>query len=117
MQMMPAFRVRSRERDYVGDLRRLHKVHQAIQCAIADIDAEVVGLRRRIRQSADGAAFLFGPELESATRGSAEAEIRLRHEEVAIVGAERRLRDLERQLQGLREAERHLLSVGPDRAS
>lgn len=88
-------RFRSGDRDGATDSARLAAVRAAIAEAIASIDAEAAGVRRRLDEATTRAAHLSGnDDLAEGTR-EADDERLLSEAERQLMNAARRLTDLQ----------------------
>ncbi|MFT3952979.1 MAG: hypothetical protein QM722_00615 [Piscinibacter sp.] len=87
-------RFRSGDRDEATDRARLALVRAAIDEAIASIDLEAAGVRRRLEEATARAAHLSGnDDLAGDTREAADERL-LSEAERQLMGAARRLHDL-----------------------
>jgi hypothetical protein len=77
-------------------------VRKSVETAIADAEAELAGLQRRMKSDADNAGFLFGSAIESQTQGDPVSDSELRRSEQRITRGEQRAWELRRHIQHLR---------------
>ena len=94
-------RFRSRARDSDTDARRLDAVRKSIEAAIADAEAELAGIERRMKSDADDAGFLFGSGMESQTQGDPVSDAALHQSEERITRGEQRVKELRAHIQHL----------------
>ena len=99
---MGLFRVRSKDRDAASDQRRVDAICSAVEAALADAEAELAGLLRRLKDDSDSAAFLFGDDLDSQSAGDALLSRKLQQKEQSIMRSEERRAELIRHIESLR---------------
>jgi hypothetical protein len=92
-------RFRSGDRDHATDRQRLEGVRTAIHAAIASIDQEAAGLKRRLDEASDRAASIAGTDDDGYLQRDAAEEKLLSEAERQMMGASRRLDDLRMQRQ------------------
>jgi hypothetical protein len=96
-------RFRSKERDVYSDTKRLVPIIDALRAAIRQAETEFAGLRARLQETGDRAAFLLGDGVESDTTGDTSSEAALKEAEGFLVRGEMRSRYLAKQISTLNE--------------
>lgn len=94
---------RSKARDLQTDSERLAAIRKVVEAQIAEAEAELAGLKRRLEADVEAAAFLYGPELASQTLNDPISNAQLLKTEQSIGRGEQRVRELERHLEQLRD--------------
>lgn len=107
MAWMP-LRFRSLQRDFATDTERFTRIREVIHAALGEADRELRGLTARIEKAREGAAFLYGNEVDSQTSGNAGQENSLLSMESTLTQGQARASHLEAQLRELTTIENAL---------
>jgi hypothetical protein len=97
------FRFRSPERNRENDTRRLALVQKAVRSALADAEAEAIGLRARILKARRSSIFLL--EQIDGREPRPARDVELRSLEASLLTAESRLGELKDHIAVLRKIE------------
>ena len=96
-------RFRSKERDVYSDTTRVMPIIDAVRAAIREAEKEFAGLRARLQEIGDRAAFLLGDGVQSDTTGDPSSEAALKETESFLMRGEMRSRYLAKQISTLKE--------------
>lgn len=96
-----AFQFRSRERDAKTDRERIHSLGQAINAAVESVQREKDALHARVDEARDLAALAAGTDVDEYLYRDPKDLTRVRDHERQMVQGDRRLKELQRQLEGL----------------
>ncbi len=94
---------RAKRRDIATDIARLKPILDTVQAAAREADSELSGLRVRLQESGDRAAFLIGDGMESEADTDPRQKSALRELEGFLARGAIRRRYLERQVATFRE--------------
>jgi hypothetical protein len=94
---------RSKRRDIATDVARLTPILDTVQVAVREAESELGGLRLRLEESGDRAAFLFGDGMESEADADPRDKAALKELEGFLARGGIRRRYLERQVATFRE--------------
>lgn len=98
---MPAFRVRSAQRDRQTDRERINSVVNAIDAAIASAEKERSSLALRVDQARDLAAFAAGNESDEYLSREPEDTKRIVGYEQQLMAGYKRIEELDAHIAGL----------------
>jgi hypothetical protein len=101
LDMARAFKVRSAERDAQTDSERLGSISAAVEAAVASIRKERDALRARVDAARDQAAFATGTDYDEYLTRDARDAAMIKEYEQQMASGEKRIQELERQLDGL----------------
>jgi hypothetical protein len=102
---------RSKERDVYSDTKRVMPIIDAVRAAVRQAVTEFAGLRARLQETGDRAAFLLGDGVESDTAGDPSSEAALKEAESFLMRGEMRSRYLAKQISTLNEIGELLAAV------
>jgi hypothetical protein len=97
------FQVRSPERDAKTDRERIHSLGRAINIAIDSIRSEKEALQKRVDEARDRAGLAAGTDVDEYVYRDPKDLTRVRDYERQMAQGNRRLTELQRQLDGLRK--------------
>jgi hypothetical protein len=95
------FWVRSSKRDESADASRLGSIERSILNAIADVEKEQRGFKKRIEEARGRAAILMGNETFGELDRDKQSEQLLQASEQALIAASNRMRQLAAHLEHL----------------
>ena len=98
---MPAFQVRSSQRDNQTDRERVSSVVKAIEAAIASAEKERSALSLRVRNAQDLAAFAAGNDSDEYLGREPEDTRRLAGYEQQLIAGHKRVAELDIHIAGL----------------
>ena len=99
--MARTFKVRSSDRDAQTDRDRFGSLARSINTTVEAVRAERDALRLRVDEARDRAALAAGTGVDEYLSRDAEDAAQLRAYEQQMVAGDRRIGELERQLEGL----------------
>lgn len=99
--MLRGFRVRSPERDAKTDRERIHSLSRAINTALDNIRSEKDALQARVDNARDLAALAAGTDVDEYLYREPKDLTRVRDYERQMDQGNRRLKELQDQLEGL----------------
>jgi hypothetical protein len=101
LSVFRAFQVRSPERDAKTDRERIHSLGRAINTSIDSIQREKAALQARVNEARDLAALAAGTDVDEYLYRDPKDLTRVRDYEQQMARGDRRLNELQRQLEGL----------------
>lgn len=111
---MPAFQVRSSQRDRQTDRERVGSVARAIDAAIVSAEKERAALALRVKNAQDLAAFAAGNDSDEYLGREPEDTKRLVGYEQQLIAGHKRIAELDSHIAGLNAVRAACLSQFPD---
>ena len=99
--MFRSFQVRSPERDAKTDRERIQSLGRAIDAALDGVRSEKDALKTRVSEARDSAALAAGTDVDEYLYRDPKDLTRVRDYERQLALGNRRLEELQRQLEGL----------------
>ena len=114
---MPAFQVRSSQRDKQTDRERVSSIVKAVDAAIASAEKERSALALRVKNAQDLAAFAAGNDSDEYLSREPEDTKRLVGYEQQLIAGHKRITELDAQIASLNAVRDVCLSQFPDQGA
>jgi hypothetical protein len=113
-KLMPAFQVRSSQRDKQTDQERVSSIAKAIDAAIASAMKERAALALRVKNAQDLAAFAVGNDSDEYLSREPQDTTRLAGYEQQLIAGHKRIAELDTQIASLNVVRDVCLTRFPD---